>query len=137
MLLGLNVRVSNYLLDTCALVWWMTDAKELNRNARRVINDSRNTIFVSAATVWEIAIKTRRRRLTGTEEYLARHSDLHQGWGFSSVVIEPSDAASAGMLSIKHDDPFDRMLIVQAKRLNCPIVTCDDSIRKYADKTVW
>ena len=129
--------MARFLLDTCALVWWMTDASDLSRHARRAISDSRSSVFVSAASVWEIAIKTRRGRLKGTEDYLARHSDLHRAWGFSTVVIEAVDAMSAGLLSIKHDDPFDRMLIVQASRLDCPIVTCDDSIRKNTDRTLW
>jgi PIN domain nuclease of toxin-antitoxin system len=129
--------MARLLLDTCALVWWMADAPELSRAARRAIEDPRNEVHVSAASLWEIAIKTRRGRLAGTEDYLARHRELHEKWGFSTVVIEASDGAAAGMLSIRHDDPFDRMLIVQAGRLGCRIVTCDDAIRRSSASTLW
>jgi len=125
------------LLDTCALVWWMTDAAELSGAARRAISDPRSTILVSVASLWEIAIKTRRGRLAGTEEYLSRYTELHQSWGFSTIVIEAADAVAAGALAIPHEDPFDRMLIVQAQRLEAVIVTCDEAIRRHAVETIW
>ena len=53
------------------------------------------------------------------------------------VVIEAADAVAAGTVSLPHDDPFDRMLIVQGRRLSARIVTCDDSIRRHASGCVW
>jgi|MudIll2142460700_1097286.scaffolds.fasta_scaffold57155_3 PIN domain nuclease of toxin-antitoxin system len=126
-----------YLLDTCALLWWMADAPELGRSARRAIANRRNRIIVSVASLWEIAIKRRKGRLAGVDEYLARYPELHHLWGFSTVVIEPGDAVAAGALSLPHDDPFDRMIIVQSRRLAARIVTCDESIRRYVPGCVW
>jgi PIN domain nuclease of toxin-antitoxin system len=126
-----------YLLDTCALLWWMSDAPELGARARRVIVDRRQRIVVSAASLWEVAIKRRRARLTGVDEYLARHAELHVRWGFETLVIEAADAVVAGSLAIPHDDPFDRMLIAQARRLGARIVTCDDAIRTHQPGCVW
>jgi len=126
-----------YLLDTCALLWWMADAPELSRTARRVIGNRRNKIVVSVASLWEIAIKRRKGRLAGVDEYLARYPQLHAVWGFSPVVIEPADAVAAGALDIPHDDPFDRMLIVQSRRLEARILTCDDAIRRHISGCVW
>jgi len=124
-----------YLLDTCALLWWMADSPDLGSRARRVIVDRRNQVVVSAASLWEIAIKRRKGKLRGVDEYLVRHGELHAGWGFATLVIEPADAVAAGTLP--HGDPFDRMLIVQARRLDARIVTCDDSIRAHYDACVW
>ncbi|MCC6763629.1 MAG: type II toxin-antitoxin system VapC family toxin [Deltaproteobacteria bacterium] len=129
--------MSAYLLDTCALLWWMADAPELGRAARRVIESPRNTTAVSAASLWEIAIKRRRGRLSGVDSYLARHQELHKKWGFMTVAIEADDAVAAGSLSLPHDDPFDRMLIVQARRLEARLVTCDDAITRHVDACVW
>jgi PIN domain nuclease of toxin-antitoxin system len=129
--------MKTYLLDTCALLWWMSDAPELGRVARRVIGNQRNRILVSVACLWEIAIKRRRGRLAGVDEYLSRYEELHTTWGFSTVVIEPVDAVAAGLLQISHDDPFDRMLIVQSRRLGAAIVTCDDAIRRHAPGCLW
>ncbi len=129
--------MSPYLLDTCALLWWMGDPAKLGSRARRLIGDRRQRILVSAASVWEIAIKRRRGRLTGVDEYLARHAELHQEWGFVTLVIETSDAAVAGSMAIAHDDPFDRVLIAQANRMDARILTCDESIRRHFDDCVW
>ena len=126
-----------YLLDTCALLWWMADAPELGRRARRAIGDRRHQIIVSVASIWEIAIKRRKGRLAGVDEYLARYAELHARWGFSSLVIEPADAVAAGSLQLVHDDPFDRMIIVQSRRLSARIVTCDEAIRQSVPGCVW
>jgi len=129
--------MSAYLLDTCALLWWMADAPELGRGARRAIGNRRNRIVVSVASLWEIAIKRRKGRLSGVDEYLARYAELHATWGFSTLVIEPADAVAAGSFSFPHDDPFDRMIIVQSRRLEVPIVTCDEAIRRHVPDCVW
>lgn len=126
-----------YLLDTCALLWWMADAPELGAGARRIIGDRRQRIVVSAASLWEIAIKRRRGRLAGVDEYLARYGELHARWGFENLVIEPADAVAAGSLAVPHDDPFDRMLIAQARRLGARVVTCDEAIRAHEPRCVW
>jgi PIN domain nuclease of toxin-antitoxin system len=126
-----------YLLDTCALLWWMADAPELGAGARRAIGNRRNRIVVSVASLWEIAIKRRKGRLAGVDQYLARYTELHATWGFSTVVIEPADAVAAGALSLSHEDPFDRMILVQSRRLGAPIVTCDETMRQHAPGCVW
>lgn len=115
----------------------MADAPELSAVARRAVSSPENAVLVSVASLWEIAIKTRKGRLAGTEEYLARHREMHQRWGFSTVLIEASDAVTAGGLVLPHDDPFDRMLIAQARRLDAAIVTCDEAIRRYAAVCLW
>lgn len=129
--------MSTNLLDTCALLWWMADAPELGRAARRAIGNRNNRILVSVASLWEIAIKRRKGRLTGVDEYLARYTELHAAWGFSTVVIEPADAVAAGALPLPHDDPFDRMIIVQSRRLDARIVTSDQAIRRHVPGCIW
>jgi PIN domain nuclease of toxin-antitoxin system len=125
------------LLDTCALLWWMGDAPELGRGARKAIGNRRNAVLVSAASLWEIAIKRRKDRLAGVDEYLSGYPELHARWGFSTLVIEPADAVVAGSLALPLDDPFDRMLIAQSRRLRATIVTCDDAIRAHVSSCVW
>lgn len=129
--------MSVHLLDTCALLCWMSDAPELGRAARRAIGNQRHDIVVSAVSLWEIAIKRRKGRLSGVDEYLARYPELHAAWGFTTVVIEPADAVAAGALAFPNDDPFDRMLVVQSRRLGARIVTCDETIRRHVPGCVW
>ncbi len=115
----------------------MADAAELGRAARRVIANPRNRIVVSAASLWEIAIKRRKGRLSGVDDYLARSRELHDAWGFVLLAIEPEDAVAAGLLGVPHDDPFDRMLIVQSRRIEARVVTCDDAITHHLPRCVW
>ena len=129
--------MSAHLLDTCALLWWMADAPELGRSARLAIGNQRNEILVSAASLWVIAIKHRRGRISGVGEYLARYPELHARWGFTTVVIDAADAIAAGTLPIRHDDPFDRMIIAQSRRLKARLVTCDAAIREHVPDCIW
>jgi len=101
------------------------------------MGNRRNRIVVSAASLWEIAIKRRKGRLTGVDAYLGNYEELHARWGFATLVIEPADAVAAGGLSMGHDDPFDRMLVVQARRIGARIVTCDDAIRSHVRGCLW
>ena len=93
--------------------------------------------MISTASLWEIAIKRRKGRLTGVDEYLAGYAEWHARWGFTAVAIEPLDAVAAASLEMPYDDPFDRMLIVQARRIGARIVTCDTAIRHHVPHCVW
>jgi len=129
--------MSRFLLDTCALIWWLDDSSDLGRQARRVIKKPDNEILVSAASLWEIAIKRRRGRLDGVDDYLARYPELHANWGFRTIVIEAQDAVTAGLLEMDRRDPFDRILIAQARHLQARIVTCDETIARHSPRCVW
>ena len=106
------------LLDTHALLWWMMDDPQLPAGLRERLADVVQVVYVSAASVWEIAIKHRRGRLHGVEDYLAAHAALHEEWGFQPVAIDASDASEAGSSTFDHADPFDRVLIAQSRRLD-------------------
>jgi PIN domain nuclease of toxin-antitoxin system len=71
------------------------------------------------------------------DDYLARYVELHERWGFSTLVIEPADAVAAGTLPLCHEDSFDRMIIAQGRRLEARIVTCDDAIRRHVSGCLW
>ena len=125
------------LLDTHALLWWMMDDPRLPVSLRERIANTEQVVHVSAASVWEIAIKTRKGRLRGTEPYLRNHSTLHRSWGFLPVSIESADAAAAGALELPHGDPFDRMLVAQAQRLGADLATRDQILRQCFARAVW
>lgn len=125
------------LLDTHALLWWLLDDPQLPAGLRERMTDPQQEVLVSAATVWEIAIKARRGRLAGAEEYLANHAELHREWGFMPVAIDTEDARMAGGLAFHHADPFDRMLIAQSLRLKAELATCDEAIRAHHRDVCW
>jgi PIN domain nuclease of toxin-antitoxin system len=117
----------NLLLDTHVFLWWDRQDNHLNPDTRALIADPGNQIFVSAASVWEIAIKRRLGKLDLRGSAVAAIGNN----GFHELPILPIDAERAGALPWRHNDPFDRMLIAQAKRLTFTLATADAAIRAY------
>jgi PIN domain nuclease of toxin-antitoxin system len=125
------------LLDTHALIWWWTDDDRLPRVARAAIAAPSHTIFVSAASGWEIATKHRLgkwpevvRLIDGFETHLRRSR-------FVSLPISMAHAQLAGALDLLHRDPFDRMLIAQALHEDMAIVSGDAAFRDTAAPVIW
>jgi PIN domain nuclease of toxin-antitoxin system len=115
------------LLDAHALLWWLADDPTLDPQARSAIADPTNSVLVSAATVWEIAIK----RAMGKLEAPTGLTGVIDRTGFDVLPITGIDGEHAGMLPLLHRDPFDRMLIAQANRLDALIVSRDASFGDY------
>lgn len=120
------------LLDAHALLWWLADDPSLDRHARDLIADPANEVIVSAATVWEIAIK----RAVGKLEAPDGLAAALQRSGFIDAPITAADAELAGGLEAIHRDPFDRMLVAQALRLRAVVVTRDSIFLRYGMETV-
>lgn len=113
------------------------DSPELPSVLRASIADSSQDVLVSAASIWEMAIKWRRGRLEGVQPYLDDYPALHRRWGFRTLAIEAADACLAGRLPFSHGDPFDRVLIAQSLRLDADLATCDAAIAAVHERTVW
>jgi PIN domain nuclease of toxin-antitoxin system len=125
------------LLDTHALLWSFNSDPSLSAEARRVIEDGSNEIFVSAASAWEIATKVRLGKLpTGYDLILDLNSYLMQ-LGFESLSVSTKHAVRAGMLPGGHRDPFDRMLIAQSQTEDLPIISNDRIFDHYHVHRVW
>lgn len=122
----------NLLLDTHVLLWWPADDARLGRRARTVIAAPSNTIWVSAASAWEIAIKTAlgRLRLPGPPAEILPAALADND--FRPLPIAVAHALAAGALAPVHGDPFDRMLIAQASTDGLTIITADALIARYA-----
>lgn len=116
------------LLDTHVLLWWLDAPKKLSSEARRAIRDETNSVFVSAAVVWEIIIKKSLGKLTvpdNLEEVIAAN-------GFEPLNITLAHASALEGLPKHHRDPFDRILIAQALHEGLTLVNRDAEIGKYA-----
>ena len=125
------------LLDTHTLLWSFNGDPSLSAEARRVIEDTSNEIFVSAASAWEIATKVRLGKLpTGYDLVLDLNRYLAQ-LGFENLSISISHAVRAGMLPGDHRDPFDRMLVAQSQTENLPIVSNDRIFDYYHVHRIW
>jgi PIN domain nuclease of toxin-antitoxin system len=99
------------LLDTHALLWWLDGDRRLPVRVRRHIGNPRNTVYVSAASAWEITTKFRIGRLPGAEAVAADVGGAVTAQGFTPLDITIRHAEHAGRLAGEHRDPFDRMLI--------------------------
>ena len=118
----------NLLLDTQIALWWLGDTPELTEAVREVVQDSDNVVYVSAASMWEIAIKRALGKLEIGDEYVSEIA----AQGFVELPIRWEHAKRAEALPMLHRDPFDRLLIAQAQALGLTLVTTDGMIREYS-----
>ena len=124
------------LLDTHAFLWFVAGEARLSRRARRALEDSRALLFLSAASVWEMAIKISLGRLSlpaTAAEYVAGKLQS----GLQVLPVEWSHAAAVETLRFHHRDPFDRLLIAQAQLEDLSIVSGDPAFRKYEVRVIW
>ena len=115
------------LIDAHVLVWWLADDPALSLEVRSAIADPANDVIVSAATVWELAIK----RAKGKIRIPADLSAAIDAAGFTSLPVTSADAETAATLSPHHQDPFDRILVAQAHRLGAVLVSRDAAFDAY------
>ena len=115
------------LLDAHAVLWWLADDPTLEPAARSAIADPASDVLVSAATVWEIAIKRALGKLDAPDGL----TDALEVVGFDVLPVIGYDAEAAGALPPHHRDPFDRMLVAQAQRLGALIVSRDTAFAFY------
>ena len=113
------------LLDTHTLLWWLSDDPALPSLARKNIGSRVHTIYVSAATAWEIATKYRIGKLPQGAELASRFDSILASESFESLPISTALGVRAGLLPGPHRDPFDRMLIAQAHSENLTLVSND------------
>jgi PIN domain nuclease of toxin-antitoxin system len=124
--------VKRLLLDTHVFLWWLADDPSLGSETRDAIADSRNVVYVSAATVWEIAIKKSLGKLEAPDDM----SSIIEAEGFEPLPIDAFHAEQAGQLPPHHRDPFDRMLIAQGQAEGLSIVTHDRNFARYGVRVV-
>lgn len=122
----------NYLLDTHIILWWLTEPKRINLKATKIISDKANNIFISSVSLWEMAIKKGLGRLTLPRNIV----EILQAEGFQIMPIGHEEALGISDLPQIHQDPFDRMLVMQAKLYNCVLITRDKNIMDYPVITI-
>jgi len=125
------------LLDSHTLLWWLDDDKRLSRRARTTIAAHRTTVFVSAASVWEIAIKVELGKLRDPTDAVRHFPMLLAERGLTDLHITAAHAVAAAALPRIHRDPFDRMLVAQAIVEGVPIVTDNPLLPKYGIEVIW
>jgi PIN domain nuclease of toxin-antitoxin system len=120
------------LLDTQALLWWLADAPSLGPNARQLIENENNEVYVSAASAWEISIKKSIGKLKAPDDL----DGVIDEEGFEKLPVTFFHGERAGELPAIHRDPFDRMLIAQAQAEGLDIVSSDGVLVRYGVKVI-
>ena len=124
--------MSRLLIDTHALLWWLTDDPDLSATAREALAEPANDVLVSAASVWEIAIKRALGKLTAPDDLPAQIEAEGFGW----LAVKAEHAWRVRDLPPHHRDPFDRLLVAQCLVEQMPIVSGDSCFGAY-DVDAW
>jgi PIN domain nuclease of toxin-antitoxin system len=125
--------VTRLLVDTHALLWWLTDDAALPAGARAAISEPVNEPLVSAATLWEIAIKRSLGKLQAPDDLPGAIADGGFGW----LPVAPRHAWRVRGLPFHHRDPFDRILVAQALVEGLPVVSGDARLAAYGVDAWW
>jgi PIN domain nuclease of toxin-antitoxin system len=128
--------VNRVLLDTHALVWWVEGRGKLSKTAREIIEEVKTVVLVSAASAWELAIKSRSGKFKSRELVEALDEQILEE-GFVALPISVEHALRAGRLDSPHKDPFDRMLIAQAQIEGVSVVSKDTAFDNCAVRRIW
>jgi len=125
------------LLDTHALIWWLSGDPMLSAMAKAAVGDSDNDVFVSAASAWEITTKYRIGKLSQAAALAYNVSGALAGQGFLELPITAQHGQTAGSLAGPHRDPFDRMLIAQATLSDLVLVSNEPVFDRYGVRRLW
>ncbi|OBI18107.1 twitching motility protein PilT [Mycobacterium sp. E2327] len=120
-----------YLIDTHVWLWLQSDPDRLRDETRAIVEEVRNTILLSAASAWEIAIKYRLGKLALPEAPASYVPDRMRRSGTFALPVDHAHVLRTAELPDHHRDPFDRVLVAQAQLLDLTIVTADAQLSAY------
>lgn len=121
---------SRYLLDTHVLLWAISEPEKLSDSVRTLLENENHTLFFSAASIWEIAIKAALNKPDFRSNAQAIAMGLKQA-GYQELEINAVHAYRIADLPSMHQDPFDRLLVCQAKSEGLALITNDANIQRY------
>ena len=128
----------NYLLDTSTFLWYVSAQSELSPYARSIVGDSRNNIYLSFVSIWELAIKFRVGKLELIPNSLTDWLQIQLAANtFRLLEIKVSHLLRYADLPLVHRDPFDGLLIAQSQVENIPVITSDAAFDQYPIQRVW
>ena len=133
-----GLHPAELLLDTHALLWWLAEPDRLSPAAYGAIEDPRNRVHVSAASGWEIATKVRLGKLLpAANELLEDLPEVLAAQGFQLLPITLMHGMHAGAYTLRHRDPFDRLLAAQAELSGLTLVSLDPALHAFPCRLLW
>ena len=130
----------SFLLDTHAFLWFVNDHSSLSRTAKDIIEDQQSLVYLSAANIWEMAIKSSLRKLAlpaSLQQFVESHT-ARNDFGILQITAEHAETvAKLPFPKSGHRDPFDRMIIAQAICHDLTIITRDAAFSDYPIQRIW
>jgi PIN domain nuclease of toxin-antitoxin system len=126
----------NYLLDTHAIIWYLEESPDLPQPIADIIDNPKNIVSISSASLWEITIKASLGKLD-LKLSLGELFSLISTRDFQIIQVENEHLLVLSQLPFVHKDPFDRLLIATSKAENVTIITVDENIQKYDVSWIW
>jgi PIN domain nuclease of toxin-antitoxin system len=127
----------SYLLDTNVFVWLLKEPEKLNRKALDLLEDESQSVFLSSVTSWEVVIKFAIGRLTLPKEPDDLLTEVFERFSFQPLSFTHAHSLAVGELVFHHRDPFDRMLVAQARSEKLVLLTADSMFEKYPVDILW
>ncbi|HRE67512.1 MAG TPA: type II toxin-antitoxin system VapC family toxin [Cyclobacteriaceae bacterium] len=121
----------NILLDTHVVIWWYEDPQFLRKEARQFIEDRTNSLYLSSAVLWEISIKRSLKKIKLPDALIAKAAD-----DLIEMPIMHQHIQELAKLPTYHNDPFDRIMVAQAKSNDFHLMTRDTQILRYDVKII-
>ena len=125
--------MAKILLDTHALLWWLAGDDRLPTASREQIEDPGNRVLASAVNAWEVSIKRALGKLQAPNDLLETGTEAGLEW----IPVTPEEAYLAGCLPMHHRDPFDRLLIAQARTRQLTLLSRDRALDRYGIDRSW
>ena len=126
-----------YLLDTHALIWFIEGDDQLSAHARRLMEDEVNELFISVASLWELAIKVSIGKLHLAQSFETLFPSQLETNSIEILSISVDHLKEVSGLPFHHRDPFDRLMIAQAKAEGIPIISVDAAFDAYGVQREW
>lgn len=126
-----------YLLDTHTFLWFITDDVQLSKNAKQLIEDSDQALYLSIASIWELAIKVSVGKLAIPAPFDAFVVGQLRENNIGLLEIKVAHTGRVATLPFHHRDPFDRLIIAQALSEHWPIIGKDAVFDAYGVQRLW
>lgn len=126
-----------FLLDTHTFIWWDSNPKRLSKTALNLLSDSNNYLFLSLVSVWEMQIKIQLGKLQVRADLGTLIAEQLSENNLGLLNVNLSHILTLSQLENHHKDPFDRLLIAQARIEKMTLVSCDSIFQAYDCPIIW